>query len=302
VTTVRKQVRFYEPVLVQGNGTRSEIEGDFWKKVRERADALSPNDRECRYNTVSYFGEARRGVHPAINYVYFGRLRPRADHPDSYRPGKGWIGPLEPAQVGDLISEPTYVVPVRSRNIIAVMRPTSGATRVQAIEAWLNHIFDMIHTPNHFQLRPFIDEQILERLLGAAGATKLNVKIAPGTEVPTDLPGEVGRAIEAASEDTIDELSLEMTWSFGHRTGSQGWRSALLNTAQAIARGSWAEKAEVSMQVEDDDGFHVEQHNLFEDRVSFPASFEVPEGQEPSEESVLTGIEGAIEEFRRRQL
>jgi hypothetical protein len=305
MTTVRKTVRFYQPVMIDQNGKRHEVTGDFWRKVRDKVNAAKPVDRECRFNFVDYFGQAHLARKPAIDYVYFGRIRPRADHPDGYRPNHGAIGPLQPAQAGDLISEPTYVVPIGSRNIIAVMRPTTGASRIQAIEAWLNHIVDMIDTPNVFTLRPFIDEGIYQRLMGAQGVTKLHVKVAPGTEVPSGLSGAIGQAIEAASEDTTDELSLEMTWSFGHRKGSQGMRSAMLNTAQAIARasGSWVEKAEVNMQVEDEEGdLRVEQHNLFEDRVAFTADFEVPDGEEPSEESVLTGIQGAIEEFRRRQL
>jgi hypothetical protein len=300
--TVTKVVRFYEPIWLDGNGKRKPIDGDFWELCRKKVAPLAVPERECVFNGVTYAGDTRLGVKPALHYVYLGRLRPAADHPDGYRPGAGTLGPLTPAQAGDLISEPSYLLPFGDKNFVAMMSPITGATRIQAVERWLNHVFGMLTTADQIVMSPIIDQKVLDKLAAASGATKLYVQMKPGATVPKQGGGVVGQAIGRAAADTTSELALEMSWSFGHgyASGSQGWKDALLQAASFIARSGFASKAEVNMQIPDGDGLRTEMHNLFQDRVAFPTTIHVPAGQAPTEQSVLNGMQEAIEKFRQQ--
>ncbi|MCW2904134.1 MAG: hypothetical protein JWO67_6399 [Streptosporangiaceae bacterium] len=303
MTTVKKLVRFYEPRWLDGAGKRKAITGgDFWALLRSKIQPLTVAQRECVFNGVTYFGEARLAKKPAVNYVYLGRIRPAADHPDGYRPNAGSIGPLTPAQAGDLISEPSYLLPFGTQNFTAMLSPITGATRVPAVERWLNHVFGLLPTPDQIVLSPITDEKVLDKLQQAAGATRLYVQMKPGASVPQQGGGVVGGAIRNAAANTNTELALEMSWSFGHgyASGSQGWKNALLQAANFVAQGDFASKAEVNMQIPEGNGLRTEIHDLFLDRVAFPTTIQVPAGQSPTEESVLQGMQEAIEKFRKQ--
>ncbi|MGY1593088.1 hypothetical protein ACI79D_14000 [Geodermatophilus sp. SYSU D00708] len=300
MTKIRKIVRFYEPILTDQQGKQHTSKSNFWTHTRDVVKRLDHDDRECRYNGVAYFGEARLGLAPAIDYLYVGRLRPAADHPDGFRRGIGITGPLQPAQPGDLISEPTYLVPFGIRNHVAVLSPVTGATRIQAVEYWLNMALGLIPTEHELTLAPLIDSTLAAKLTNATGASRLNIRVAPGAHVPEDRPGRVMSAIASAAETTTEELSLEMTWSFGGAAGSQTWREELLTAAREVARGNFADKAVVSLKLADEDGISTEVHDLFKDRVTERTYIEVAEDSTPSEASVLSGIQQAIDRFRER--
>ena len=296
---VRKIVRFYEPIQLDQADRTVAITGSFWGLLSTRVNGLQPAGRQLRHSGTRYAGEARLAVTPAVQYIYVGRLRPAADNPDLYHEGVGITGPLTTPSVDDLLSEPTYMVPFGTQNYVAVMSPKTGGTRVGALDAWLTAMCGLTTTGDRIELRPLVDPALLAKLDEADGASRLNVRVQPGAHPPRG-GGIVGEAIRQATSPTTEEMSLELTWSFGNTRGSEGWRGQLLAAAQWVARGDWADKAEVTLQLPDGATLRTEQHNLLRDAVTLSTSFEVPEGQVPSEQSVLEAIHNAITEFRRR--
>jgi hypothetical protein len=298
VSLVRKLVRFYEPLIRNQKGERQTISGEFWKDVRESIDALAESERNHTYRGVRYYGESRGPVSPATPYIYVGRLRPTADHPDGFRPGTGIMGPLKPAQDGDLISEPTLLLPFGTQNYVAVMSPVTGGTRIQAIEHWLNLALGFFPTDNHLSLAPLWDKKMADKLANSSGATRVMVRVAPGQQVPQELPGRLMNAVRVSAETTPGDLSVEMTWSFGHASGSQPSKTELLRAAREIWSGEWAATAEVNLEVQKGEKIKTEVHHLINDRLTYTAKFDVAEGQSPTEESVLKGMQDAIAQFR----
>lgn len=298
MSKVGKTVKFYEPLIRNQKGERQTISGEFWKDARESINELSEAERNHTYRGVRYYGESRNPVSPATPYVYVGRLRPAADHPDGFRPGAGILGPLQPAQDGDLISEPTLVLPFGTQNYVAVMSPVTGGTRIQAIEHWLNLALGFFPTDNALALAPLWDKKMADKLANSSGATRVQVRVAPGNEVPGELPGRLMNAVRASAEITPSDLSVEMTWSFGHASGSQPSKTELLQAAREIWAGEWADTAEVNLEVQKGEKIKTEIHHLINDRLTYTAKFDVAEGQSPSEMSVLKGMQDAIAQFR----
>ncbi|MEJ5915217.1 hypothetical protein [Pseudokineococcus sp. 1T1Z-3] len=307
---VSKIVRFYQAVHLDQQEQSKEIDGDFWGKLHSKLATLDPDDREYTYSFNRYYGEARTPSSWPSPYIYFGRLRPPADTPDTYRPKTGVLGPLQVGDPDDRISEPTFLVPLNRNNQVAVMTPVIGATREAAIESWLSAVLGLTTTGDRIELRPLVDLRVLEKLARRAqGASKLTVAVPAGTPVPVDGGGgQTAQAIAQAAAARTSSMALEQTWSMGYARDSQS-TSRLLDAARWITRGRWASRAEVTMLVpregadgQDDGGvenLRAEQHNLLRDVVTIRASFGVDADKLPDEASVLGAIDRAIARLRK---
>jgi hypothetical protein len=297
---VTKVVKFYEPMLVDQNDNYKRIKGGFWAPLESRLKSRKPKDREHPYSGVDYYGEARVGTRPSISYIYVGRLRPAADHPDTYRPNTGITGPLQPANKGDKISEPTFMVPFGKRNTVAVMSPRTGATRVSALSAWTSAMSGTLKTHDRVELVPVVDSKTLAKINGAVGATKLYVRIPDGATIPVTGGGVVGDAIREAASKSVPGTYIDMTWSFGHARATADGRGGLLTATRWLARADWTDRVEVNLQLQDGDDLRTEMHAVFHDSVTLRGAFDLPEGRIPSENVVLRSIAEAIQEFGRR--
>lgn len=296
---VRKIVRFYEAVKVDQRDSRIEISDTFWTLFASKIGAKAPHERESKFRGVSYVGEAKSPTNPSLPYIQVSRVRTPSEQLDRYNLVSGDIEPLEFDNPQDRVAEPTFIVPFGRRNYVAVMSPAVRATRPEAIDAWLTDMMGLNLTEDRIELRPIIDHDVLTKILGARGASKLSVRIEKNADIPAG-GGVTGTAIRDAARHTTDETSLEMTWSFGHATGSMTHREELLAAAQWVARGGWTDTASVNIAVEDEFGeLRVEQHNIFSDRVTKNVKFVVDDGARPSEATVLHAIAEAIREFNR---
>jgi hypothetical protein len=297
---ITKVVKFYEPLSVDQNDKRKGFKDGFWSALAKKLNNAQPAGREHTYSNITYYGESRTAKRPAAEYVYVGRLRPPADHPDTYRPGSGITGPLQPVNKGDRISEPTYLLPFGTKNYVSVMSPVTGATRVGALDSWLNAMAGSLQTSNRIELAPIIDRKTFDKLKDAIGATKLYVRIPDGVTVPQSGGGRVGDAIREAAAKRIPGAYVDITWSFGHARGTDANRRGMLNAVRWIANAGWAEKVEVNLQIPEADGYRTEFHEILLDRVTLRGEFDVPDGQVPSERAVLTSMTETIEQFRRQ--
>lgn len=300
---VTKSVRFYEPIKIDQNDNEKTIDPGFWKKLRGHLSEQSLDARTTSYRGSKYVGIAKTSKDPAANYLNVGRLRPRADWPGTIDMSSGEEAPLE--LVDRLLMEKGYLLPFGTKNLVAVMAPVAGILSVGAMERWLTHACGLTTSGDRIELRPQVDPHVLRKLNERAiGVSKLSVRVPAGSELDAPMQqgdgGQVGRAMSSATQDTTDELSLEMTWSFGHHAKEETWREKLLGTAQWIAKSNGPDKIEVGMLLPEGDSFRIETHNLFKDNVTSTAKFTVPDDEQPSETSVLHAMNGAIKEFRRR--
>lgn len=66
---VTKLVRFFEPMVVDGQDQQKTIGSDFWRETWDRVSQLAANHRVHTYNLVRFYGEAgrelTRGFHRA---------------------------------------------------------------------------------------------------------------------------------------------------------------------------------------------------------------------------------------------
>lgn len=302
---VRKVVRFYEATHVDQKDKIVKIDGRYWVALLnklEKLERLSYRKRVHLHSGTEYYGAAMRAIQPAQRYLYAGRLRDKGDWPDTFE--SGVVGDLD--LPGRLV-EPTYLVPFGNNNYCAVMTPRFGGIRMTALDSWLTAASGLTKTGNRIELRPILDGDVLAKLnQRAVGVTKMSVRVPPGTTIADATGGgEVGDAIRAATSATTDEMYAELTWSFGHAKGSQGWREKLLTAARWIGGQNWPSKATVSMLIpETDDQVETvrsEQHDLLRDRIAYSCSFPVADGEKPSESSVLTAMQEAIDRFNRER-
>jgi hypothetical protein len=296
---LRKVVRFYELRCVPSDAptTLVEYDGDFWADLGSKVAALQPGDRQVGIRNRQVYGQYRRGVQPAVRYFYVGRLRARAEWPDALSAVTGSVGHLEVQDRDAVLLEATYAVPFGDENQIAVLTMSASSPRVSMLESWFTSMIGEDTRIDHLSLTPILNERIQERLDQARGATVFRVKVEPGAEVPPTGGGRIGRAARAARE-VSNETSIELGWSLGRRNGSHETTGELLEAARWV-REDWVNSAVVSLQVPDGDGIKRQQYDLIKEQFTSVQGFEIMDSEPASEESVLTGISAAIDDFRR---
>jgi hypothetical protein len=303
VPKMKKTVRFYEPVKVDQDDIEKTIKPGFWPELRKAISDRPLKDRWCWVGVSRYLGTAKIPKRPATPYLNVGRLRPKADWPDTVNMSTGEEAPLPLVDDG-MLRENSYLVPFGAGNLVAVMGPVAGRLSISAMERWLTDACGLTTTEERIELRPQVDADMLTKLnQRAIGVSMLSVKVPRGVRFESSGDGDggvVGRAITAASMSTTDELGLALRWSFGHGPKEERWRRHLLQTARWVVNAFGPNEVEMSMLLPDGDKLRTETHNLFKDQVAAYAEFEVPEDEQPSEESVLAAINRAIDDFRNR--
>jgi hypothetical protein len=293
-------VRFYDLRILRNDALRGqEVEPGFWRQLADTVNDREPEQREEVIRGRRIFGEHRVSVQPARPYFYIGRVRNRAEWPDTLLDdGSGVVGRLEPSQQGAVLLEPSYVVPFGDRNRVAIMSMSQTSPSMAALEEWLTVQSEMHLKDLQISLIPILNRHVMERLSQSRGATSLTVVVEPMKTIP-DGGGQIGQAARAAREVSA-ETDLTLKWSLANRKGKPSTTSDLLEAARWID-DSWAKSAEVSLEVPDDAGdFHREHYNLIKHRCTIRTQFEAPDDQHYSEASVIGGITDAIEEFSRQ--
>lgn len=297
---ISRVVRFYDLRLLRNDVLfPQEVQAGFWRELAEIVSGRAPEQRERMIRGRRVFGEHRVSEQPARPYFYVGRVRARAEWPDTLLDdGSGVVGRLEPSQQGAVLLEPSYVVPFGDRNRVAIMSMSRTSPSMAALEEWLTVQAGMDLRECQISLIPILNPQVMERLSRARGATSLTVAVEPMKAVP-DGGGQIGRASREARQVST-ETDLSLKWSLGNRKGAPSTTLGLLEGARWVD-DSWAKSAKVSLDVPDDEGrFHRESYNLIKHRFTIRARFEAPDDQHHSETSVLSGITDAIEEFSRQ--
>ncbi|NKY89768.1 hypothetical protein [Nocardia veterana] len=146
-------------------------------------------------------------------------------------------------------------------------------------------------------LIPVINSRVSERLAEANGATILRVKVEPGAQVPETGGGFIGEAARAAKQVSA-ETDIELGWTLSHRSGHEDTKMTLLEGARWV-RSSFVKSAQVSLEIPDGDSFKRQAYDLVKEQFTTTQKFDIRRDEPPSEMSVLTGINDAIEKFRK---
>ncbi|MGH3759889.1 MAG: hypothetical protein ACRDTB_19285 [Actinophytocola sp.] len=298
---LRKVVRFYELLGVreEGNGASTvPVSSDFWQLMAEHVKSLSAAGRQARIRGRLTHGESRTGKQPALPYFYIAGVRERSEWPDSLSNRTGVVGDLEPTDQDAVLIEPTYVVPFGASNQVAVVTMSIGAPRVTTLESWFSHMLPPGAPLHSYTLLPVINSRVAERLAEARGAAILRVKMTSDVDVPEVGGGEIGDAARAAKR-VSQETDIELGWTLDRRSGHDDTKAVLLQGAQWV-RSDFVTSARVSLELPDgDDGFHRKQYDLIKQQFTSTQKFDIKRDEQPSELSVLTGINEAIEAFRK---
>lgn len=298
---IRKVVRFYElrGVRSEGNGASTgPVSSDFWTRMADHVEDLPAPERQVQIRGRLTHGESRLGRRPALRYFYIAGVRDRSEWPDSLSSQTGVVGELEPTDQHAVLIEPTYVVPFGASNQVAVVTMSAAAPRVTALESWFSHMLAPDAVLHSYTLLPVINSRVAERLTEARGAAILRVKMASDVDVPRVGGGVIGDAARAAKEVSA-ETDIELGWSLGRRNGHDDTKTVLLEGARWV-RDDFVSTAQVSLELPDgDDSFRRKQYDLVKEQFTSTQKFDVKRDERPSELSVLTGINAAIEAFRK---
>ena len=169
-----KTVKFYRPVLVHQDGSREDPSDDFWSDAHTVIAGLASKERGINYRAASYFGEAGSGKARAYRYIRVGRVRYRADWPETIDPN-GHVDDLN--LDGRDIFEGGYIVPFGTETRVAVIGPIRGLVSVNAIEWWLGQVLGLATTDVTLELVPEVDPALARKLNEAIGVSRLSVRM-----------------------------------------------------------------------------------------------------------------------------
>lgn len=293
-----KTVKFYRPVLIHQDGSREEPNDHFWTDAHAHIAALDSGVRGVNFRGASFFGEAAVGRARAYPYIRVGRVRYRADWPETIDPN----GNVDELNLdGRDIFEGGYVVPFGTETRVAVMGPVRGLVSVSAIEWWLGQALGLAVTDVSLELVPEVDPTLARKLNEAIGVSRLSVHMPKGTVLDMQGDSQVEQAFTAAHEASDDDLNVDLTFSFGHQRPTADKAGMLKRAAQRIAESGAAERVDVSLMLENTDGgYKVEQHELIRDRVAVTVQFDVEDDGRLSADEILDAVHTAITEFRHR--
>lgn len=292
-----KIVKFYRPVLVYQDGTRAEPDDDFWTDTHAFIASLAYSARGANFGGASYFGEAATGRTRAHRYIRVGRVRYRADWPETVDPA-GNVDEL--ALDGRDIFEGGYLVPFGSETRVAIMGPIRGLVSIKAMEAWLVQVLGLATSDATLELTPEVDPALARKLDEAVGVSRLSVRLPKGTALGLRAESQVEEAFAAARNASADDLYVDMTFSFGHQRPTE--RAGMLKkAAQKIADSGGAERIDANLMLADGKGgYTVEQHELIRDHMAVTVDFDVNDNDRISPDEILDAIHRAITEFRQR--
>jgi hypothetical protein len=297
---MRKTVMFYELRCIKkdrGVETLVDVKGDFWEALGTRVGNLDYEDRKVSTRGRKLYGERRQSKSPAKKYFYVGGVRNRSEWPDSINDDTGQVDALKTVDVNADLIEPTFMVPFGASNQIAVLSMSFSSPRVSALETWVSGVAGRTSGIDGYALIPVINRRVAERLQQASGAMAFRVKVQADAEIPESGGGVIGEAARVARQVSTDTM-IELGWSLGNRHGTSETKSEMLGAARWV-RSDWVRQAKVTLELPDGDGFTRERYDLIEEVFTSVQNFDIPADLPPSEMSVLTGIDEAIESFRR---
>jgi hypothetical protein len=208
----------------------------------------------------------------------------------------GAIVPLEVADEDAVLVDPTFVVPFGHNNRVAVFALSGSSPRVSMLETWFTAMTAENSTIHHYSLTPVLNKKVQEKLGQASGATIFRLKIGPDKQVPGTGGGRIFNAARGARAVST-ETTIELGWSLEQRTGSHDTTGTLLEAARFV-RDDFVDSACVSLQIPDGDRIKRKQYDLVKENFTSRQNFDIRANEAPSEMSVLSGINDAIDEFR----
>jgi hypothetical protein len=304
-------VTFFEGVEVDQHQQSRTWAETRWKRFFGDVDIATDSEKWNTFSSRRYNGSVRNCTSPAMDFFYLCKLRPTIDWPDIIN-FEGSIESLaEKAQQSGIVNilEPCYILPVTGTRYVAMMRSSGGPTP-RAISDWIDAFCHNVENDSVFELRPVFTQDALRRLQLANGARRLSfryVSLHDDAIESDDVAGHVNKAVSEVARISDQEMSVEMTLSFGRANiGGLGYGSeTLLDEVRRLVDSDAAthgklSKLQATVINDNEGGLESDPIDFLNERYSESVSIGGSEDDEPSPEVILSGMMDAIGTFRRK--
>lgn len=307
----KRRVTFFEGVEVDQQQQSRPWAETRWKRFFGEVDTATNSEKWNNFSGRRYSGSIRNCTSPAMDFFYLCKLRPTIDWPDIINFEGSIESLVEKAQQSGIVNilEPCYILPVTGTRYIAMMRSSGGPTP-RAISDWIDAFSHNSENDSVFELRPVFTQDALRRLQSANGARRLSfryISLRDDTVESDDVAGHVKRAVSEVARISDQEMSVEMTFSFGRaNSGSLGNGSeALLDEVRHLVSSDAAmhgqlSKLQATVINDTDGGLESDSIDFLNERYSEFVNVGGSEDDEPSPEVILSGMMDAIGTFRRK--
>lgn len=294
----RRTVYLYEVIEKDANDERVDLTPGFWDRLHARMGTQPVEIKQLEYRGRKYVGDAYESVNPATNYFYFCKARPGADWPDVDTPTGG--SKALSLQPNERLVEPIYMLPYRHTNIITTVR-TSGGPLPQAVEAWLNRLHSSTLNGGWFELWPVANEDQRQRLQTATGATMIDVRTDPRSQISAD--GTIDGSLEALG-DQFAHAAMGLKVSFGNAIPGEGESENLLDLVKHFFRnreGTTRLKATL-LRPGENGGEERDKIDFLRDKVQYSEVFGDSEDHPATASEVLHGLASAQRKYSENRL
>lgn len=223
-----RTIAFYEVVeVVEGEQRRTQQRD--WQRALSGFPAASLEDRSWNSDRT-YFGTTE--VVEAEHQLLLHRVRDVSEWLSVVDFKTGQVEELETAAAqGYLDTTAIHFLPYG--NVVAVMRGSTSAPSHKTLEGWLNHLRLFNGPP--LVVRPLMRPAEVERLRGASGASKIEIRIGANKMAALqDRHGRLAGFLRRATED-FGDLTVTVTISAQRSRERRDDRRGLLDELNDLA-------------------------------------------------------------------
>lgn len=297
-----RKVYFFQPVEIDHFEVVKEYPVSFFSQLHSSISGHSVDRLAVPFMGQAISGYARKCSSTQMDYLYVGRRRPLADWP-KMRVGHDEATDLTLSDPSAALDEPAFLVQVRGTPYIAAIRSSSGPSW-SAVEHWLTSAAWTTAGGRKIELRPYVREDQLERLNAALGASRIELTVDPGTQIP-DRPGFIFNALRNAQEAGAYGVSAKVVLSFGNSTPSSFGSDQMVGELRHIIASVPTRKAKATLMLPAHDqtrGWRKETVDFAKDIVTQQVLIDGTDNEVQSVPMILRSISKAIEDFAATNL
>lgn len=280
--------------------------GTLLPAIWEHTDQLAASDSarlRVAHRGTQCVGRALTGVTVAQRYFYIARHRRASDHPD-VEDAQGFstfdLTAYPGAPLG--LVEPAYLMPVNGTDIVAVRR-TAGGPSWSALENWFNSIAPQTQPNHRIHLEPFSRGRLEERVDAALGATQIQVKVDPYTDL-SPQNGGIEAALHNVQQEVSQFASVELAISLGtDRERGRGWKGSL-DEVFGLRRKPGVSKVKGRLMEQDPETgkLRAESVDFLKDRVTMQLPLTLAADQPIGREEMVSALSETVQRFRKVEL
>lgn len=297
-----RKVYFFHPVELDHYDREKFLPEEYFDLLHSSV-MKHPDDRlNIPFMGQSISGYARTCDVTQTKYLYIGRKRPVADWP-KVREGSADAVELKLPSPTAALEEPAFLVQVRGTPYVAAIRSTAGATW-SAVEHWLTSVAWSHGHNRKIELKPYVRQDQLQRLESAIGASRIELTVDPGTQIP-NRPGRIFSALRNAQDAGAYGISAKLILSFGNSIPPRDGADQMVGELRDIIGSVPTRKAKATLMLPDDEearGWRKESVDFSKDIVTQQVKVGENENELQSVPMILRSMSAAIEDFVKKNL